>query len=386
MKAKKGEAPVFHVEAQVAPLLRAVSRVAAVIEKRNTIPILGCVELAVGIGTLAIRGTDLDLEARAEIEARGDGALCLPAVRLRDLLKAVQHVEEVEMTAGADGVVTLTAGEVTATMNSLAAFDLPNLAIGSRAWDAKLAEGVMRFLVGGVEHAISKEETRYYLNGVCLEVVDGLLVAVATDGHRLATREHRLVNPPTNQGSAIVPRKAVAVALGYSGLGEATLSLHRSADGERVAFAEVVADGMRLRCKLIDGTFPDWRRVVPQPSNTVVEVETKALRRALRATATASEGRRDGRATKFVTGASGIVLSSHNPDSGTTRARIECPITGQMPEFGVNGRYLDETAAAMERIGSKTMRLHVSGSGNPVRIVPDEAIAGALNVIMPMRV
>ncbi|GJE43492.1 DNA polymerase III subunit beta [Methylobacterium soli] len=384
MTAKKTDSVLFRAEATTADLLRAVTRVAAVTERRNTIPILGCVELAMGFGTIAVRGTDLDIEVRTEIEGTGESAVCLPACRLRDLLRAVSHVERVSFEADENGAVTMTAGEVTATMNSLPAIDFPNMTMGNKAWGASLAEGVLQFLIGGVSHAISREETRYYLNGICLEVKDGILIAVATDGHRLAKRETGLPAKTADQGNVIFPRKAAALAVQYAGKGEATITAHKGVAGDRVGFVEVIADGVRLRAKTIDGTFPDWRRVVPVASNTVIAIETKVLRRALKLSASSGYGMV--RPTKFAFEADGVRVSSKDPDFGEARAKLGCEVSAKFDEFGLNGRYLDELAASMERIGSKTMRMHFTSPGAPLRIVPDEAIAGTLNVLMPMRV
>ncbi|NNM75030.1 DNA polymerase III subunit beta [Enterovirga aerilata] len=384
-KEKATPPAVFTAEAATADLLRAVSKVAAVVEPRNTIPILNFVEIAVDFSTIAVSGTDLDMEVRVEIEGSGEGALCLPAFRLRDFLQAASHVERVSLTINETGVVEVTAGDFSATMFPLPAADFPRLQIGSKAWDANLAEGVVQFLFGGVTHAISREETRYYLNGVCLEVKDGTLIAVATDGHRLAKRETNLGSGATDQPSVIVPRKAVALSLGYAGKGEASFAIHKTADDKRTGYAEITANGVRVRTKLIDGTYPDWRHVVPVPSNTVIEIDTKALRRALRATATSSEGRRV-RATKIEVAADSATLSSQCPGLGEARVRVACEAGGPIPIVGINGRYLDNAAAELERVGSKTVRIHVTDPASPIRIVPDAAIPGVLNVIMPMRI
>lgn len=383
---KKGSTTQFHLEAETADMLRAMNRVIPAVERRNTLPILSCVELAAGFGTIAVRATDLDVELRSEFEGRGEGAICLPAYRLRDFLKAVSHIERVNLSANPEGVVTVSAGSTIATMNALPAEDFPNLNLGEMVWSTPLGEGVFQFLVGGVLHAMSSDECRYCLNGVCLEVRNGALLAVATDGHRLAKRESGLASNIVDRPEAIVPRKAMTLAVPLAGRREVTIAIHKSQKNDKKAFAELLLGDVRLRTKLIDGTYPDWRHVVPEPSNTVVEFETKALRRALRATAINADSRRL-RTTRFASAkAGGVEVSSRSPDQGFALARLECPVTGELPDFGVNGFYLDGIAAEMEKIGSKTIRFHVTDNSAPLRIMPDAAIVGTLNVLMPMRI
>lgn len=374
----------FRLEAATADLLQAVSRATAVVERRNTIPILGCLKFVGADGRARIFGTDLDTEVTSECEAAGEGETCLPAHRLLSVLRAVAHVERLEMTTGDKGTVTLTAGEFSATMNTLPAADFPHLKQGDKIWSAELAEGVLKFLFGGVMHAISHEETRYYLNGVCLEIKDGKLLAVATDGHQLAQRESGLPVEITDQPSIIVPRKAATLAVSHAGSGEATFTAKRSEPDGRAVQADIEAGGVRLRTKLIDGKYPDWRRVVPVPSNTSIEISTRDLRRALKLTGSNFLGQVC-RPTRIASQGHDIVVSSRSPGDGEAKARLPGQITGELPEVGIDAQFLDSAAAAMERIGSKTMRIYVTDRISPVRIAPDEAIAGVLNVIMPMR-
>lgn len=384
MSKRTNEAAPFRVEAPRVELLRAVTRAATAVERRNTIPILSFVNLAMGFGTLAVTGTNLDCEMRVEIEARGEGAACLPAYRLRDMLKALD-VETITLAGDADGIVTLRAGDTEATFGSLPSVDQPVLGVDSLAWALTLPEGVFAYLIGGAADAMSTEETRYYLNGVCFEVKDGQAIAVATDGHRLVSRTHNLAGQNADRAPIIVPREAVRLALLLIGTGEAKIAAYLGKDGKGgAAHLEIVTGDARLRFKLIDGTFPDWRRVVPAEGGAEVAISLAALDRVLQLARANSTER--GRAVKLEPCDGGLRITSDNPDFGKVATRLACEGALSVESIGMNAEYLAGMARAAARIGSKSLRLQITGPGNPIRIMPDAAIPGAMAVLMPMRV
>lgn len=383
MSTKKNEAAPFRVEAQRSDLLRAVARAEMCVERRNTTPILGFVQLAMGFGTLAVSGTNLDVETRVEIEAQGEGAACLPARRLRDLLKALPDAS-VALVGNSDGVVTLTAGQTEATYGSLPAVDFPDFSVDHKAWSVTLPDGVFAYLVGGAADAMSTEETRYYLNGVCFEVKDGVAVATATDGHRLVSRTANLAGSIKDIAPVIIHRDAVRLGVSQIGAGEAVLTGYAPKPDASVVKVQIDGGDARLRSKCIDGTFPNWRRVVPSEDGAVVSFEVAGLLSALRmAKANASDR---GRAVKLTDTGAGVRLSSYNPDCGTLSTVLSTEAFAPFEEFGCNAQYLAGFASAAARIGSKTLRLHLTGPGAPIKILPDEAIQGAMAVLMPMRV
>lgn len=383
MSTRKNEAPRFHVEAARAELLRAVSAASKAVERRNSMPILAFVQLAMGFGTLAVTGTNLDAEVRVEIEARGEGATCLPAHRLRDMLKALPS-EVVSLTSDADGVVTLKAGETEVTYGSLPSVDHPEIGVDAIAWSVTLADGVFAYLLGGAATAMSSEETRYYLNGVCLEFKDGYVIATGTDGHRLVSRSSRMPADIGDRTGIIVPRDAVRLALAQIGGGEAKITAYTAAKDEPPSKIEIVGGDARLRAKLIAGTFPDWRRVVPRAEVQPLALCISDLRRALQMAKANTEQR--GRAVKLEPCSGGVRLSMNNPDAGKLTTRLPCVEVPAFSGIGMNAQYLADLVDAHARIGSETLRLHITGPGEPVRILPDPAIVGSLSVLMPMRV
>lgn len=378
---RKKEAASFAVEVIRADLLQALARAGAAIERRNAVPILSYASLAMGFGTLAVTGTNLDHEVRVEIEAKGEGAICVPAHRLRDMLRAIA-AETIALKSDGEGKLTLRAGDTEATFGVLPAVDLPPLAVDNLVWSLVLPDGVFSYLIGGAADVMPTEETRYYLNGVCLEVRDGQAIAVATDGRRLVSRTTNLAGQNSDRAPIIIPRDAVRLALPLVGAGEAQITAYGAKDAPNKL--EIVANGIRIRTKLIDGTFPDWRRVVPAAGGPEIEVALPELARALQlAKATASER---GRAVKFEPCEGGVRLSTHNPEFGTTATRLACQGSIEVPSIDMNAEYLAGLARAAARLGSKGLRFQITNSGAPVRILPDAAIVGALSILMPMRV
>ena len=374
----KAKADRFQIKVAMTEFADAIQRVCEVTERRNTIPILGTVRIAAGADGIALTCTDLDVEMHTTVPGEGQGTVCVPVRRLRGLLDALSHVENLVMDSGDGSVVRLRAPGFLATMIGMAPDDFPEITpLGTPTLSASLAEGVFRFLIGGVAHAISTDATRYYLNGAALEIRNGALIAIATDGHRLATRESTLVCDTPDLAPIIIPRKAVVMALGLDEAGEVEIV----ADQSRI---ELTFPHARLRAKLIDGTFPDWRRVIPAASPATIVVETGMLRRAIRLARANSPDR--ARAAAIEGDAGALKLTSNDGEGCTVEMTVEAFVDPLFRKVGLNARYLDEVAVAMQRIGSKTLRMEARDGSAPLRIMPDEAIRGALNVLMPMRI
>ena len=377
-------APCFELRVDRAALLKAVTIASSVVSRRSTIPILSYVRIEASGPNAVVTGTDLDNEMRVEIEAQGKGSTCLPAARLRDTLRAMSNAETVSLIGDKNGIVKLSADGVEASFHSLPADDHPSIKVGSEAWRLALPDGVTAFLIGGAAAAMSTEETRYCLNGVCFEVQDGFARATATDCHRLVSRSTKLDADASDIAQVIIHRDTVKAQLSLIGRGDATLVGHVGESKNTIRVVDILVPRARLRSKLIDGTFPDWRRVVPKDDGTVVEVVVSDLRRAMalaRATITTRS-----RAVKLVGSGNVLTVSWDSPDTGSVTSLVPCADAVALPRIGMNADYLDEMARSMEALGSRTMRLEVAGAGDPIRILPDAAIAGTLAIVMPMRV
>ena len=360
-------------------LLPALALAARVIERRNTIPVLGNVLLSTDGGRLSVRATDLDIQVTAAAPCTVAGPAVkttLPAQSLHDIVRKLP--EGCEITLSGDAREWTVAGARSRfRLPCLPAGDFPEFAELANTTTVTLPAETLRRMIDAVKFAICTEETRYYLNGIYLHRgEDRQLVAVTTDGHRLARMPMQLAEAPDLPG-IIVPRKTVdQVARILPDKGEVRLAISDTRIGLEL-------DGVSLVSKLIDGTYPDYQRVVPQGNGNRFLVERAALVAAVDRVTTMSSG--GSRAVRFSFDDGEIRLAVSNPDAGSAEETVPAVLQdGQKVEIGFNGRYcLDVLAAA----GGKNVVFELGDAGSPARIVPDGADAPSpYFVIMPMRV
>ncbi len=363
-------------------LLKSLGHVHRVVERRTTIPILSNVLLSASDGGLQLKATDLDLEVTetAPADVGQPGATTLPAHTLYEIVRKLPDGAQVSLESDQDGgQLQLRSGRSRFTLQSLPESDFPDLAAGEMAHSFKLGAGELKRLLDKTQFAISNEETRYYLNGVFLHVTEAdgkaLLRAVATDGHRLARLETPAPAGAAGMPGVIVPRKAVAEVQKLIEDPSAEITIELSPAKIRFTLGSVV-----LTSKLIDGSFPDYARVIPTHNDKYVTVERKDFSEAVDRVSTISSER--GRAVKMSISAGRLVLSVTNPDSGSAIEELEVDYDGEPIEIGFNARYLIEIAGQLD---SDTTLFKMSDSGSPT-IIQDRDGASALFVLMPMRV
>ena len=365
-----------------AALLKALGHVQSVVERRNTIPILSNVKLETGEGRLNLNATDMDLDivdsTAAEISA--PGATTAPAHTLYDIVRKLPEGSQVEMETGeGDGQLTLRSGRSRFTLTCLPTEEFPVMAGGEMPHSFNLAAGELRSIIDRTRFAISTEETRYYLNGIYLHAAsrDGVdvLRIVATDGHRLANVESPLPDGAASIPGVIVPRKTVA---------ELRKLIEETGDDVAISLSESKIrfefEDATLTSKLIDGTFPDYERVIPSGNDKEWEVDCKQFAEAVdRVSAISSE---KSRAVKLSLGSGNLVLSANSPDSGSATEELEVSYEGETLEIGFNSRYLLEITHQIE---GDNARFSMADAASPT-ILRDVGDASALYVLMPMRV
>jgi DNA polymerase-3 subunit beta len=363
-------------------LLKSLGHVHRVVERRNTIPILSNVLLSASGDGLQLKATDLDLEVTETTPADvgGKGATTLPAHTLYEIVRKLPDGAQVSLESGADdGQLQLRSGRSRFSLQSLPESDFPDLAAGELTHAFKIAAPELKRLIDKTQFAISSEETRYYLNGVFMHVaeVDGqaFLRAVATDGHRLARLETPAPAGAVGMPGIIVPRKAVAEVQKLIEDPETDIGVELSSTKIRFTIGPVV-----LTTKLIDGSFPDYARVIPSQNDKFLTVERKDFAEAVDRVSTISSER--GRAVKLAVEPGKLVLSVTNPDSGSAVEELEVDYDGLSLEIGFNARYLLDIAGQLD---SDTALFKLNDSGSPT-IIQDRDGASALYVLMPMRV
>ncbi|HEX9462719.1 MAG TPA: DNA polymerase III subunit beta [Alphaproteobacteria bacterium] len=365
-------------------LLKSLGHIQSVVERRNTIPILANVLLEASKNKLAMTATDMDLAIveTASADVGKTGTTTVQAHTLYDIVRKLPEGSQVGLDSGSDaksGQVSLKAGRSTFTLASLPAEDFPKMAGGELPNNFELAAGDLRGLIDRTRFAISTEETRYYLNGIYMHATQSngmkVLRAVATDGHRLARVEMTLPAGADNIPGVILPRKTVLELRKLLDETQGSIAVSLSDTRVRFAFDDVV-----LTSKLIDGTFPDYERVIPSGNDKVLEVDCKQFAEAVDRVATISTEK--SRAIKLALAKGQLTLTATSPDAGSATEELEARYTAAPIEIGFNARYLLDIAQQIEGDGA---RFAMSDAASPT-VVQDTADPSALYVLMPMRV
>ena len=381
----------MRVTVERAALLRSLGHVHRVVERRNTIPILANVLLRAEEG-LQLKATDLDIEVVESIPAdvAQGGATTVPAHMLYDIVRKLPEGAQVSFeTQGEGGQMLIRSGRSRFTLQALPEADFPDLAAGDLPHCFSLPAANLKSLIDKTQFAISTEETRYYLNGIYLHTLDDpagmLLRAVATDGHRLARVEMAAPEGSGGMPGVIVPRKAVAEIQKLVEGGEDDVVVELSPAKVRLTFGGAVGDGLGtgrvvLTSKLIDGTFPDYQRVIPNGNDKRLTVERGDFARAVDRVSTISSER--GRAVKLAIADGRLTLSVNNPDSGSATEELEVDYEAPALDIGFNARYLLDIAGQLD---GDTALFRLADPGSPT-LIQDREGAPALYVLMPMRV
>lgn len=365
-----------------AALLKALGHVHRVVERRNTIPILSNVLVEAKDQTLTLKATDLDIEIIESLPADVEqaGGTTLPAHVLHDIVRKIPDGAQVSLEMSGDSSqMLLRSGRSRFQLQCLPVTDFPDLTAGDLSHRFTLGAGDLKRLIDKTQFAISTEETRYYLNGIFMHTVeaDGAtkLRAVATDGHRLARVEIPAPAGAAGMPGVIVPRKAVSEIQKLVEDVEAQVSVDMSTTKARFTFGDVV-----LTTKLIDGTFPDYMRVIPTGNDKHLTVDKAPFAAAVDRVSTISSER--GRAVKLALVDGKLTLSVNNPDSGSATEELEVDYDSTPLDIGFNARYLLDIC---DQLDSDTALLKLADPGSPT-LVQDREGSAALYVLMPMRV
>ena len=365
-----------------AALLKAVARAQSVVERRNTIPILANVLIEAEGDTVQFRATDLDIEVvdRAPAKVERAGATTVAAVMLNEIVRKLPDGALVTLTEnGATGRLNIEAGRSSFSLATLPREDFPVMASSDYASNFLAPASVLRRLFDKSKFAISTEETRYYLNGVYMHVADSdggkVLRCVATDGHRLARIDADLPEGAAGMPGVIVPRKTVGELRKL--LEDDEMKIAVSVSETKIRFA---TPDITLTSKVIDGTFPDYTRVIPSGNTRRLEVDAGEFAKAVDRVATVSSER--SRAVKLSLDEDRLVLSVNSPDSGAAEEELAVAYGDERLEIGFNAKYLLEIASQVDR---ENAVLLFNSSGDPA-LMREGNDTSAVYVVMPMRV
>ena len=365
-----------------AALMKALGHVQSAVERRNTIPILSNVLLSAERDRLTFSATDLDMEIIDEALAQVDqpGQITAPAHTLYEIVRKLPEGADVSLSfTGEDPRLTVAAGRSRFNLPVLPAGDFPVMSSDGLSGRVGVDVGDLIRLIDKTRFAISTEETRYYLNGLYLHtVVDGgvqKLRAVATDGHRLALAEMPAPEGSTGTPGVIVPRKTIGEARRLLEDAGENVDLQVSAQKIRLDF-----NGAALTSKVIDGSFPDYSRVIPQGNDRIMLVDNKLFAKAVDRVATISAEK--SRSVRMAIEPGRVILTVRNMEAGQAVEEIEVDYGGEAFELSFNARYLLDVT---DQIAGEIAEFRFGGPNDPA-LVLDPIDADVQYVLMPLRV
>ena len=348
-------------------LLRPLSHINSVVERRNTIPILSNVVLHAASEKLSLTATDMDMDiiTTTPCSISSEGATTIPAHLLFEIVKKLPEGAEVQFHL-ADGHAHISAGRSSFNLPTLPIEDFPAINSSDMPISFSITTPDLRNLIDTTKFAVSMEETRYYLNGIYLHFSDTTnLTAVATDGHRLALSQMKPPSGSESMPAIIIPRKAVS-------------ELRKLLDDEpqevEVKLSETRAEfsvgDVRLTTKLIDGTFPEYKRVIPKGNDKIISVSVNLLSAAVDRVSTIASDK--SRAIKLNIENNQLVLSATNPDASSATESLEISYDGDSIDIGFNAKYLMDI---LTQIKGETIAIELIDSGSPslLRDPEDEA-------------
>jgi DNA polymerase-3 subunit beta len=363
-----------------ATLLKGLSHVQSVVERRNTIPILSNVLIeATSDGGLKLMATDLDLQINETVSAAVDqpGATTVSAHTLFDIARKLPEGSQVSLAA-ADGKMTIMAGRARFQLGTLPRDDFPVIAEGELPVSFELPAETLKQIIDKTRFAISTEETRYYLNGIFWHVSDDplpVLKAAATDGHRLARVTMPRPDGAEGMPDVIIPRKCVAELRKLLDEIDGSVGVSLSPTKIRFDLGQAL-----LTSKLIDGTFPDYSRVIPTGNDKILKIDPRSFEEGVDRVSTIATEKT--RAVKMALDRDKITLSVTSPENGTAAEEVPGDYAAMPFEIGFNSRYLLDILGQLD---GDTIEVHLADAAAPTLIRENDK-SSALYVLMPMRV
>ena len=355
-------------------LLPSLQVINGVVERRHTLPILSNFLLTIDKNSMTLTGTDMEVELISRINQGGEQAeFTLPARKLLDICRALPESSSLDFSVKKDQV-TMKSGKSRFTLATLPANEFPATEIAEADIDFQIGQDVLKGLIEDTHFAMAQQDVRYYLNGLLLEVSDGLLRAVATDGHRLAMKDVQQNMSAADTSQVIIPRKGVTELLRL---------LDESGDPARVQISQnhirVILENMQFTSKLIDGRFPDYERVVPDTSDNRVLAEREALRQSLTRASILSNEKYKG--VRIILKENSIKALAHNPEHEEAEEELEVEYGGDEMEIGFNVSYLLD---ALNVIDTEKVIMTIKDPNSSCLLLPD-GDESCKYVVMPMR-
>lgn len=358
------------------PLNAALSKVGGIIERRQTIPILSNLLMILADSRLEIVGTDLEIEVRTslEVSGEGEGEFTISARKLMDICRSLPDGAEIVIDVE-DGRASVRSGRGRFVLGTLPAQDYPATEGYFAEQQLTLPSRVLRNLLRKSAFAMAQQDVRYYLNGLLLEIKEGSLNAVATDGHRLAKASIAVNFPSEDALQVIVPRKTVLELLRQLSDSDQPVQLEMASKFARVNFGDTV-----IVSKVIDGRYPDYERVIPRGEGVSAIVDREDMRKALSRTAILSNEKYKGVRLGFGEGV--LRLQAHNPEQEEATEELNIKYAGEPRDIGFNVDYLLDVLGVVDDSAVELSIIETNGS---IR-VDEQGEQDSTFVVMPMRI
>src|SRR6478735_854881 len=357
-------------------LLKPLQLVAGVVERRQTLPVLSNVLVALHDGQLALTGTDLEVELVGRVTVDDEvqpGEVTVPARKLLDIVKSLPDAAKIDFSLD-NQKVTIKSGRSRFTLTTLPASEFPNVEDSPNTLGFDLQQKQLKRLIDAVSFSMAHQDVRYYLNGMLLEITPDFVRTVATDGHRLALCT---LNTPIEGASprqSILPRKGVMELVRFLADTEQTVKVMLGSNHLRAQ-----TDEFTFTTKLVDGKFPDYERVLPRSGNNLIHAERNELRQAFSRASILSNEKYRG--VRLILEVGQLMLVANNPEQEEAEETVTVDYDGNPFEIGFNVSYLVDVLNALS---SEKVRISLADA-NSSALVESADGSDAVYVVMPMR-
>ncbi|MFT4809695.1 MAG: DNA polymerase-3 subunit beta [Glaciecola sp.] len=357
-------------------LLQPLQLVSGAVERRHTLPILSNVLIKVSEGTLWLTGTDLEVELMSSVKLSGsftDGEITVPAKKLVDIIRGINGESNIIFEVEENKAI-IKSGRGKYTLSTLSASDYPNLEDWEGEVEFEITQSDLKGLIEKTHFSMAQQDVRYYLNGMSLETEEHTIRTVATDGHRLAlaTLDYEVATLPNRQ--VIIPRKGVLEIIRLVEYNDALVKVQIGSNHIRIFSTSFI-----FTSKLVDGRFPDYRRVLPKGSDKAVWSSRELLKAAFSRAMILSNEKFKGVRLNLASGE--LKITANNPEQEQAEEVVDVNYEGEELEMGFNVAYLIDV---LNVLNSENVIFNLSDA-NASALIHAEGDESALYVIMPMR-
>ncbi len=355
-------------------LLPVLQTVSGVVDRRQTLPILSNLLFSFESGSMSVTATDMEVEliVKVDVDIDQTDELTVPARKLFDICRALPQESELQFEVKNDRVL-IKSGRSRFTLATLPATEYPVIDITENTASFKIKQKELEKLLSNTQFAMAQQDVRYYLNGLLLEITSNKLRAVATDGHRLALDETSISTEINEDIQIIVPRKGIT-ELARLLQDDSEIEILVSSNHIRIKNADSC-----FTSKLIDGRFPDYKRVIPELSETAVIADREELKSSLTRASILSNEKYRG--VRIMLNSNSLRALAHNPEQEEAEEELEVQYEGEELEIGFNVSYLLDTLSIIK---SEKVKLSVLDANSSCLILPEDE-SNSQYVVMPMR-